>query len=216
MLKFLEGFDSYGAGTFQSSYKWDNANVVTLSAGRFSGLAAFLDTTILTKSIPSSTGMTVGFAMILPEDGGDFLELFDSVAATVITVGTQATSSLFYVTSTTTEYSTMPAARNTWIYFEISVVDFSSSAAGNVTIRMNGDLIFSSSIGFILTGSGLAGGLSIFGPGANSIGYDDLYICDETGAYNTTYIEDGEILTCRLYYMLLFRRRYKDRHSLLN
>jgi hypothetical protein len=195
MLKFLEGFDSYGAVNFDSQYKWDNTNTVDLGSGRFTGFAAYLDTTILTKTIAATTGMTVGFAIILPENGGDFMSLLDDTSAVALDIGTRATSSLLYITGTTTENSTKPIPRNEWVYLEISVIDFSATASGNVTVRLNGELILSSTLGFTLTGSGTGGGVTLAGGGVNQIGYDDFYICDDVGPYNTTYIEDGEVLS---------------------
>lgn len=194
MMKFLEGFDSYGAGTFQSSYKWDNANVVTLGAGRFSGLAAYLDTTTLTKTITPASGMTAGFGLLLSV-GGVFMSWVDNLSNPIMDIGINPISSLAYVDSVATAYSDLPLPFDTWIYFEISILNFASTAAGNITMRMNGDQIFSSPIGFTLTGSGLGGGFTMFGGGADVIGYDDLYICDNLGTYNTSFIEDGEILT---------------------
>jgi len=195
MIKFLEGFDSYGPVSFQSSYKWNNANVVTLGAGRFSGFAAYLDTTTLKKTITPASGMTAGFSLILPGDGGDFMIWVDDTDSYIMNVGTNAINSLVYVTSNTTAYSTTAIPLNTWVYFEISINDFTSTAAGNIIMRMNGDVIFESPLGFTLQGTGLASGFSILGAGINTIGYDDLYICDNLGTYNTAFIEDGEILT---------------------
>lgn len=195
MIKFLEGFDSYGAINFQSSYKWNNTNVVTLGAGRFSGYAAYLDTTILKKTITPASGMTAGFSLLLPGDGGNFMTWVDDTDSYIMDVGTNPINALAYVTSNTTAYSEIPIPLNTWVYFEISILNFASSTAGNIIIRMNGDQIFSSPLGFTLQGSGLGGGFTIFGAGLNTIAYDDLYICDNLGTYNTSFIEDGEILT---------------------
>jgi hypothetical protein len=195
MIKFLEGFDSYGGGSFQSSYKWNNANVVTLNAGRFGGDAAYLDTTTLKKTITPVSGMTAGFALFLPGSGGDFMTWVDDTDSYIMDIGTNPINSLVYVTSNTTAYSTVAIPLNTWVYFEISILNFSSSAAGNIIMRMNGDQVFSSPLGFTLQGSGLGSGFTLFGAGLDEIAYDDLYICDNLGTYNTGFIEDGEILT---------------------
>jgi hypothetical protein len=195
MMKFLEGFDSYGAVSFQSSYKWDNANVVTLGSGRFSGNAAFLGTTTLKKLVGASTGLTAGFSLILPEAGGAFMQWRDNTDSYIMDIGTNPTNSLLFITSSTVAYSSSPIPLNTWIYFEVSILNFSSSAAGNILVRMNGEQIFSSPAGFVLLGSGSGSGFVLNGDGVNTIGYDDLYICDNTGTYNTSFIEDGEILT---------------------
>lgn len=194
MIKFLEGFDSYGPVSFQSSYKWDNANVVTLDPGRFSGFSASLLTETLTKSITPASGMTVGFSLFLTTTG-PVMSWFDSLDNPIMDIGINLINNLVYIDSTTTTYSSQPVPLNTWVYFEVSVQDFSSTAAGNILIRLNGDEIFSSPIGFTLTGSGLGKGVTLFGGGTDIIGYDDFYICDNLGTYNTSFIEDGEILT---------------------
>jgi len=194
MIKFLEGFDSYGAGSFASASKWDNSNTVTLGTGRFSGFAAYLDNvTTLQKTITPVSGLTVGFSIIIPS-GGAFLDILDGTAATALTLSLQTISSLLAVTSSTTAYSDFPVPQNTWVYLEISIQDFSSTAAGNIVVRLNGDEIFSSPLGFVITGDGQGSGIQLFGF-VNPIGYDDLYICDNLGDYNTGFIEDGEILT---------------------
>lgn len=194
MIKFLEGFDSYGAVSFASASKWDNSNTVALAAGRFAGFSASLtNLTTLRKTITPVSGLTVGFSIIIPT-GGNFLEILDGTGATVITLGLQTISSLLSITSATTAYSDFPVPQNTWVYLEISVQDFGATAAGNITIRLNGDEIFSSAPGFVITGDGQGSGVELFGF-ANPIGYDDFYICDNLGDYNTGFIEDGEILT---------------------
>lgn len=195
MMKFLEGFDSYGAVSFQSSYKWDNANVVTLTTGRFTGYAAYLGTTTLKKLIGASTGMTAGFSLILPNAGGTFMQWRDNTDSYIMDIGTNPINSVLFVTSSTSAYSSSPIPLNTWIYFEVSILNFASSAAGNILIRLNGQQIFSSPAGFTLLGSGLGSGFILYGDGVNFIGYDDLYICNNVGPYNTGFIEDGEILT---------------------
>lgn len=195
MLKFLEGFDSYGPTNFASQYKWSNSNTVALNTGRFGGFAAYLDTTVLTKTIDPCSGMTVGFSIILPENGGDFMTFLDDTSATALTIGTSSISSLLYFDGVTTVYSGVPLPRNTWVYFEVSIYDFAATAAGNIVVRLNGETIFESPLGFTLLGSGIGGGITLLGGTANEIGYDDVYICDNTGDYNTGFIEDGEILT---------------------
>lgn len=191
---FLEGFDSYGA-TFDEWFKWNGPNSSVLATGRFgtgkslvNGAHKFLG--------DFYSSLTVGFGLNMPGGGFNLMRWF-SGPNFIMDIGVNATNSLLYINGLSTSiYSTKPIPYVTWVYFEVHVADFSSTLAGNLTVRLNGEQILSSPSGFnINAGSGTASGFWLYSAGGANIYYDDLYVTNDVGPYNTSFIEDGDIIT---------------------
>lgn len=191
---FTEGFDSYGGSTMQHWFKWNAPDTTNLAAGRFGG-SSLINGSIKFLDAPR-TGLTLGFAVNIPSGGVSLIRWYDGPNF-IMDVGVNFISGLLNINNgSTVIYSTKPMPCVTWVYFEMSIADFGSTTAGNVKIRINGEQVLSSPGGFsVNAGNGTASGFLLRSAGGDQIYYDDLYVTDTTGPFNTGFLEDGEIIT---------------------
>lgn len=91
-----------------------------------------------------------------------------------------------------------------WCYYEFKLKVSSSTSAGDVQIRVNGELVYSCSAGLNLYNTQNSntniGSLGIYGSGCNGqaaskLYIDDLYICDSSGSTNNTFLGEPGIDT---------------------
>lgn len=193
-LLFMDGFDA-GDG----AVKWTAFNASLASSTRFAdGLCARLSSSQsnLRTGFPASSKVIVGFAVTY---GGasttiPLLSLYSGAGATVhIQLVQNGDGSLLVRRGSTNLGSTsvsLPA--NGWAYVEVSAT--LSDTVGVVTVRVNGVQAFT------FTGDTRNGGTdttfdTLLLGGMLSYGFDDVYICNDTGTTNNDFLGDVRVQT---------------------
>lgn len=146
------------------------------------------------KAIPNTQVVTAGFALNpnLLSGGAFQLVQFNDSAKTQISINVTGGSQLQVVDGNgnvlgTT--STPQIVTNTYTYLEFQVV-FSTGSTGSCTIQVNGvNVLALTGINTAVSGNAYTNSMLIYGADGTS-NFDDLYICDGTGAYNTTFLGD--------------------------
>lgn len=217
-LLFCDGFDHYNVAhllekwdTLQSQYS--RAMLIT-TPGRNPGTTYnnYLGVTwgnALSKNLPNSTTLTVGFAFmpdVTATPSGQLsipLCAFYDQSKAQIQVNIMESGQLQFATVATNGslnvlgYSPSNSVHTgTYTYIEIQVT-FSTTATGSIAVQINGQAVLSLT-GIITAGTAnsYANIFTLFGtPTSSSASYafDDLYICDGTGTYNNTFLGDVRV-----------------------
>lgn len=203
-LLFCDSFDHYT--TAQLSRKWTLAEgywEIDNDAGRRGGgaLVGSYHNYHVAKGIPGTDVVYVGFAYKTSKltDSGHFVKFYEGATGHV-TVRVTSTGAIKVESNYATVGQTAGGviAVNTWNYIEIGVrID---NTVGWVRVRVDGADVLQAtgSPGALDTREGGTGLIDSINLGAHSAfdGYtyfDDLYICDDAGSRNNTFLGDVRI-----------------------
>jgi len=205
-LLLLESFDALAE--VSDKYSTDTANVTTSATQARTGtLSMLIDGTTSTfvyfpvLTATRTNEIYVGFAIYLTGypglDGYSAIRFIgDSIAGAFLVI--QDDGELAVGGSTLQEYSgANKLSLNTWYYIEIKMIKSNSSSAGDVIVKVDGVEWINCDAGRdFLSGSYAWTDCVAFRGYAGADRYiDDLYICDETGAQNNTFLGQLKIAT---------------------
>lgn len=196
-LRFFDGFDGYAAGTDLGG-RWAVGTPTLMAPGRFGGQYVVMggSQTISTMLGTNQPTWTVGAAVRVR--GG---WSYDTQVIELIDVGNDVQVSVAVLTSgllqirrqngTQLAISTRRVTANTWNYFEFkATID---NTAGAVELRVNGEVWCSASgVDTQQTANAWANQLRL-GSYFNDFGFDDVYVCDGTGATQNGFLGDCRV-----------------------
>ncbi len=199
-LRFIDGFEHYSIPS-QLPMKWTsyaNSGISTMT-GRRAGTTALRlnytgDTVSLTLDAQSSWVMGFAFCMFGNEtqDLIRFYDPSDGVQLS-ISIGSDGTIRLYRSTSTLLVQSTNALSIGVWNYIEIKFTV--ADSGGTFEVRVN-ESVWATYTGDTKQSTSLTtvSRFQIYGR-TSDCAFDDLYICDTTGAVNNNYLGDCRIDT---------------------
>jgi len=152
----------------------------------------------LGKAVPNSSTLTVGFAInpnVLSGNNFTILTFQDSMQIQVqITVTASAQLQVRDGNGNVLGTTSSPViVSSTFTYVEVQVV-FSTSPTGSCNIQVNGVNVLSlTGIQTAISSNSYANVVNLCAGSSNNVYFDDLYICDGTGAYNNTFLGDVRV-----------------------
>lgn len=199
MLRFIEGFDQYGASSNVVPKGWTSGGDAGVNeTGRFGG-SAYDPGTTLNLTLTAQQTWFAGFALYYPGGAGTSSNFFSFRDSTTVQAGLRITGSgqliVYNGTATALATSTNTLAADTWRYIEFGV--HIADSTGTYEVRVDGTPW--------LTGTGAdtkAGTVTtadnflwqrVGGNGATAI--DDVYIVDTQTGGTTTFIGDCRVAT---------------------
>jgi hypothetical protein len=202
-LRYIDGADHYD--TAKLTAKWTNAvNATVLTgSGRFGGNAIRVnDATngLLLKTLDAQPTWIVGFALYT----GSF-PLLNTVLVKVLDAGAVQVDLRLNSDGTlavtrngaplTGGVTTFALSTNTWHYIEFKVTIANAILANTCQIKVDNTLVADVTAGQDTqdTANTTANAISFHGSIPNST-FDDLYICDATGAVCNDFVGDSRIL----------------------
>lgn len=197
-LKWIEGFETHRAGT-QFARKYATGSGGASQAGRVLGNSCSGQLILVTKSLGLNNVWIIGFGLFVPANftastTGIYLEKSASEQCSLRFVNTAGTFNLSLTRAgTVIATTTANFAYNQWHYFELKVT-VRGSTNGVYELRQNEVNVLSGS-GVNLANAG-SDGADIFALrcAANlSVRWDDIYVCDDTGALNNNFKGDSQI-----------------------
>lgn len=221
-LLFMDGFDAgdYAVKGWDSVQAGGSGGVVSLAAGRISGSGVqiaqpgggLISNIVLRRALPATSRLTAGFA-VLPTalDSGGSLSITlhgDAGAVSHLTLMSNTTTRVLELrrgdhTGTLLASSSVILSPGSWRYLEIRATI--NDATGSCEVRIDGNT--TPIINF--TGDTRNGGtltnfdmisLRAYKSGTTGSGtgiFDDLYLLDDTGASNTTFLGDIRVVALR-------------------
>jgi hypothetical protein len=200
-LLFMDGFEGNDA-TNAGASKWNSGSASsTTSPVRFAFTSSRASTGTLTKTIPATSKLTVGFAFCdnNASGGGQFscLSLASNAGASTQLhmeyAGSTGLMKVYLGSSTTTLLGTTATAipqHVNWGYVEIQAT--LSATVGTVKVRINGGP--TNEINF--TGNTEAAAFATFDTVVfqNSFVFDDIYLADGTGTVNNDFLGNVRVI----------------------
>jgi len=206
-LLLIEGFDAYSTVTdayYPGAVAGFTIETTITNSGRASLHLNASNT--LSMAIPfggTSNEIYFGFAFYftsLPSSlsqlvtmCGDHYEYFDLM---IDTDGTLSFRS--YITARSPDSGVNVLAVDTWYYIEVKVVKSNSISAGDVSLRVDGvewiELDAASDTLYSLEPA-YTNSLLFWPQTGKDLYFDDIYICDETGAKNNTFLGPVKVAT---------------------
>lgn len=207
-LKWVEGFESYSNLTSFLPFRYTTfiGPTVSFQPGRAAGNSLqFNGTSMITPSLGNAATNIVGFAfrnvnLTTSNVNMAVLEIRDAATAQ-ITVSFNPSTKVFSVWRGTTSGTllgtgTFVLTTGAWYYIEIST--FIDPAVGTVTFKVNtvNDVTFGPGVTQV-TANSYANTFAWRGPAAIGLGgsyqMDDIYINDDTTAFNNTFLGDMKV-----------------------
>lgn len=203
MLRFIDGFDHYA--TAEILQKWDainNSAQVSIGANGRRSSGALRTSNQLRYVVKNFTGLqswVVGFALNITLPGSGTTGIVAFVESGTIHVDIRVLSDgSIRATRNGTTLGTSAAGLITsgaWNYIEAKVTI--DNSAGAVTVRVNGAAVLTlTSQDTQNAGTATANQIRIGDPindQSSQRDYDDLYICDTTGAANNDFLGDVRV-----------------------
>lgn len=209
-LLFMDGFDHY-TNSANMELKWPiigRGSVIPGQTGRFGGFSVGLNDgggagIEVGRSLPSNVStMFVGFAFKWAGGASIYFGpvLYDGTAggpqigfhitsSGVVTVVLGAYNNNATIGTLSGTYNA-----NQWYYLEIEVV-FSTSATGSVIVHAGGTQVLNvTSVQTAQTANAYANQIWLYATSL-SVWIDDLYVCDNTGAQNNTFLGERKVVT---------------------
>jgi hypothetical protein len=201
-LLYTDGFD---VGDFALRWPYSSGTYTTSTTTRFgTGMSVSqvngFSSNFIGKSITPSARIFLGFAMNMLLVPGTIIKTYtDNGATTQISVTLNSGGSFSLVKGTSTVLATSAAGlypAGSWQYIELCVAV--NSTTGYCELRVNGGTAVS------FTGNTRNGGTSTLvdrfdiyrtSAGTESNYWDDLYVCDNTGTTNNTFLGDIQVQT---------------------
>lgn len=203
-LLFTEGFDSY-PNPIPLWYKWNRQTTAPRITGRtgYGMQPTYAD--VVPKTLANSTSLILGFA-IKPTNTGDLnyvVATFNNQAdQAVATIGMMSYNTVYIsdYLNTNTDVTTFALPLNQWSYLEVKLLNAINAAPA-------GSLLARGTVGPLVSTFYTSPATRNFNSGANNKVcscvfyangnqmYDDVYICDTTGAYNNNFLGAVKINT---------------------
>lgn len=198
MLLFCDSFDLYSTATIGSKYDVVSSSAtISMAAARngTQGLSCGNDNYVQ-KNIPNRATVTVGFALFVKNFATNRIAVAFMDGTTMqccLTVGNTGILSFNRGLSTSLGSTSSPMSFGCWHYVEVQVTIGSS---GSATVKVDGATVISASGNTQSSGSAQVGGVllgdtQIFDSG--TFYYDDFYITDTNGSYNTGFLGDIKV-----------------------
>jgi len=201
VLRFLEGFDSYGtSGNINAllQRKWETADPesagnLSLATGYSGGFALEVATNALGVqhifgSRPSE--IVVGFWWKTNSVSGTSNEFvrFHGDGINQFHIGVEQTGTVFRVTrdGSVLATGTEVIAVDTWYFLELKGIPANSGGTAELRINRNVDISFSGDTS--IDNSTTFSAVSFFGGFTRTYQFDDIYIIDATGSVNNDYL----------------------------
>lgn len=194
-LRFVDGFDHYNTIT----QKWISAGPVTFTSSgtRFSTGSCITPTSAnaTVKGFDNQATWVAGVAVKWPGAPTSVALLGFRDSGVLQMEVRPTTSSAFQVTRNGTVLATTANgifSQNVWYYLEFKVTI--NNSTGSYELRMDGvTLLSATGVDTQNTANAYANELAIVGSGGSS--FDDLYLCDGTGAANNSFLGDVRVDT---------------------
>jgi hypothetical protein len=206
-LRFIDGFDHFTT-IAQLLYKYNEiaaSSYVSLDTGRRSGsnaLRLYTASGYTTKTLDEQPTWIVGAAVkiaAIPSSNGAIFQFRDNLGNAQCSLCVTTTGALALMRGTTSGTVLATSANaiigNSWNFIEakLTIADsggvFEVRVNGEVWATYTGDTKYSATLA-------TANSIRLSGfPSTIQVWYDDLYICDATGAVNNSYLGDVRVDT---------------------
>ena len=191
-FRFCDSFDHYA--TADITNKWNTSSATGIVGSGRNGNCLQLDyNQIISKTLDAQATWIVGIAFKTTSLASENLILSLRDAGTnqcSVRVNTDGTLSVLRG-STVLATSILAISINTWYYIEFKVT---IADAGTYQVRVNGvDWIASGSGDTQATANASANQIALYQAGSYSSYFDDLYVCDGTGASNNNFLGDVRV-----------------------
>ena len=206
-LLVVEGFEGFGAttgaapqpaGALARQYTVANEAGMDIETGRLSGYSCEFGSTtcsMKTETLTTDDTLIVGFAVkVSVLDNPTFLKFYDGVTVGIQLIGTPTGQLSIYLGGGLLGTSGVVMAVGNWYYVEVKVK--CNNATGTYEVRVGGANILSDSGVDTRLGAHDYHDSMFFGMsfGLGTVAYDDIYICDSTGAQNNTFLGNSRIV----------------------
>lgn len=200
-LKWIEGFETHrSAAQLARKYSVGTGTFAT-AAGRVLGSSCTLNACVMvTKSLGLNNVWIVGFALFVPANFTASTSglYFEKSAAEQCSIRFANTAGSFNLTvnrgATVLGTTTSNFSYNVWHYFEMKVTA-RTSTNGSYELRWNEVNVLSAT--GVNTAAAASDGVDIIAwrttSGAGNVRWDDMYVCDDTGAINNDFKGDSQI-----------------------
>lgn len=207
-LLLVEGFDNIDTATLSQKGWAVSGQTVGSAYGRFAGsqgvsLANYQGD--IQAPIPASNTVILGFAICPLTNAYPNVAVFSSTSNQQIAVRMDwANSRLRFLRGdstvlASTNIGSMNLSGSAWQYLEVKI--YFHSSAGTIDCHVNGVSAMTPATGLVTQYGAVQAvtvvtiGGHIFGEGGLPMNVDDLYICDDTGTTNNTFLGDVRVLT---------------------
>ena len=201
MLRFVDSMDAYvTASMFQ---KWNvvaNSPIITTGTRNGSGIRTANNVQYITKVFDAQSTWIVGFAFKTSAFfGSSTLVEFSDLGVIQCSLYLSGDTKLSVVkgnaTVITGGVSTTGLNTNTWYFIEMKVTIADSIPANSCIVKVNGVEVINVPAGQDTknhTTSTDVSSITFRGMSSTNIDFDDIYICDGTGAVNNNFLSDSK------------------------
>ncbi len=212
MLKFVDSFDHYATGNILSKWTQQQATAISGAAGRNGNGLLIGAGGGISKTLGLQSSFVIGFAYKLNLSGGSVNGNPYTLYAVTTSRTLQSlcefailpdmTPAIFAFNNLIINPKSFIFSGGTWNYIELTI-NLSGALTVNVTanLHINGQFLGGASADSLVSLGSLLSGLakanfhnfSAPGSGVGSCFLDDLYICDQEGGINNTFLGDVKI-----------------------
>jgi len=195
-LLFIDSFDHYGTSYMDYKYESVTGSAYIGSGGRNSSYRLHVvNTGQVTKTLTNITTWIVGFAFRYTGDSSvdsTFLQFYDDSTAQMTFKMSPHIDKKIHVYNGAYDCgdSTATLEPDTWYFLEFKITF--DSMAGIVTIKKNGATIFDYMGQTTVSAHSYANKIQLHGLEYDTW-FDDLYICDDSGATNNDFLGDCRV-----------------------
>lgn len=200
-LKWIEGFETHrSSGQLGRKYaSTTGIGTVTTQAGRVLGSAVSGQIVVVTKSLGLNNTWIVGFGLFVPANftastNGIYLEKGGSEQCSIRFSNTAGSFNLTVNRGgTVLGTTTANFAYNQWHFFELKVT-VRTSTNGSYELRQNEvNVLSASGVNTANVGTDGADVFALRCAASLNVRWDDIYVCDDTGAINNDFMGDSAI-----------------------
>lgn len=203
-LRWIDGFEAYQGNiiTIPRKYAFSTTNIGTsifvssVALGRLGSALQFTGTTLNTPTFTSQTTWTVGFAFLnVNLTGTNNILTFNDGVTAQITLQFNAATGLFSVlrNGVSLGTGTHPVFGAVFFhYIELQVKVDPSAGTVNLHVGQASDISISG-LNTQVSGSSSANNFTFLGNGTTSYIIDDVYILDNQGSVNNTFLGDVKV-----------------------
>jgi hypothetical protein len=197
-LLFTEGFDTYPS-SMPISAKWSVAAATGTQGSGRSGGFSYQQNVFATfgQTLPEMPSCVFGFAVYLTSQNDYYIcTVNNKYNNTCFFIAVNNSYQVYVIDALgTTDLTSYTMSLNNWYYIEAKLTSATTSApAGSLTIQVTGPStttptqIYSSPSGRAFNSNALSLATTVGWFGRHSQFYDDIYICDLTGANNNNFL----------------------------
>ena len=199
-LRFCDSFKHYAAADILAKWTTSATALIASTSGRWGTACLNLadDGRYVTKSLDAQATWIVGFGFRFTETGDIATPLIQFLDGAIVHVRLMFDESLgiFFFHRGTTEIgvrTTTSLAANVWHYIEAKVT-IGDAPDGVASLKINGvDVLTQTGLDTRNAGNATANIIKINGINNQNTYFDDLYICDGSGAVNNDYLGDIKV-----------------------